>query len=212
MTRKTKNVLSASLAGAIQNQKYSLQRRDKDGAFRKVSTFDTIVTKEKVLSDFGDGYYVFRVMKPRIRTIWKGRLGEDEASKINAIERRTKILTFGLVGAVAAQAVGFGISAWQFLKLISRVKRLEVVMQAFKPNLKCNTCEKPLDHFLQPFCSQCGSAITWPEDHLPSMSTANCFRCSFPLQLHQSFCPACGQPRPIQVAYKFERGTFRQVV
>lgn len=170
-----------------------------------MATFDSNVAQETVLERYGPGYYNLKSMIPRIDLVWKGQLGPNGDAPLQALEKKTKYLTYGVVGVAATQIVGFLISAWEFLQLIARVCRLEVVMQAFKPDLNCPTCGFALDYFLQPFCSHCGSPITWPDKHLPSKSSApSCLSCSFPLQARQVFCPNCGRQLPIPVEYKFK--------
>src|SRR5438552_11293773 len=75
-----------SVATAIDypNQKFSLQRKNSDGFFVRVATFNEPVSQEFVLRNFGPGYFILKFCKPRFGTIWKALLGkqdEEEESK-----------------------------------------------------------------------------------------------------------------------------------
>jgi len=187
------------------SQKYSLQRRDEEGAFRRVDTFSQLVTPEDVLKRYGSGYYILRSTKPRLKTVWKKKVGTDEWKKVEVLEKRAKLLTYGFTGVAATEIIGFGLSAWKFLSIDERLDKIETVLQLFKPELQCLACHKPLDRYLQKYCSQCGSPINWPRKFFQTANTLPCFRCNFPLQIHQTFCTNCGQPRPIQIEYEFRR-------
>ncbi len=207
MARRKPRDISTSILNtrAVHDQKYSLQRRDAQGSFRKVSTYNHEISQEEVLKEHGDGYYVLRATKPRLRTIWKSQLGNDDTEQLKDLQNKTKHISYGLIAVGATEAVGFGLSAFGYWNLSKRVKRIEVVLRSFKPfGLSCRSCGKPIDGFLHKFCGQCGSPIKWPEDQLPIGSfTSTCVHCGFQLQEHQAFCPDCGQQRPIQVPYKF---------
>jgi hypothetical protein len=204
--RKSKNIpASLSPPRLVQNQKYSLQRKDSTGSFRRVATYNHEISQEEVLKEHGPGYFILRSTKPRLRTIWKSQLGNDDTEQLKDLQKKTERLTYGFYALGATEVVGLGLSAVGYWKLSKRVKRIEVVLRSLKPfGLSCRSCGKPIDGFLHNFCAQCGSPIKWPEDQLPIGSfTSTCVHCGFWLQEQQRFCPDCGQRRPIQVPFKF---------
>jgi hypothetical protein len=181
-------------------QKYSLQRRDAKGSFKKVVTLSQPITPEEVLEKYGSGYFVLRATKPRFKTIWKKQLGDESDRRFQSLEKRAKYLTYGLVGVAATETIGFGLSTWKFITTNERLDKIEAVLQLLKPGLTCSICSKPLDYYLQRYCSQCGALTNWPKKFFQAANTVACFHCKFPLQSHQVFCPHCGQRRPIQLA------------
>lgn len=95
----------------VSPEKYLLQRRDHEGHLIKVETFIEPVSREKVLAQFGAGYYVLKSTKPRFVTIWKQPLGEiEQAKELQGLKKRTDWLTYGVVGLGAIDVVGFGLS------------------------------------------------------------------------------------------------------
>jgi hypothetical protein len=191
-------------------QKYLLQRRNPEGFLIKVETFTQPVSPEEVLDKYGSGYYVLKSTKPRFKTIWKQQLGEiEQAREVESLKKNAKYLTYGLVGVGAVEAAGFGLTHLRFCGLEERQDKMEVVLQTFKPNMiRCGACGKPLDSFLQKFCSQCGVKLDWPRKRPLNQlnEPANqCLNCKLPLLSHQIYCPHCGQPRPTPVSYELKR-------
>jgi len=195
-------------------QKYLLQRRNGEGFLLKVETFDHQIEPEEVLRRFGPGYYILKATKPRFKTVWKKRLGDsenanDQGSDLDKIRRRTKHLTYGLVGVAVGEVVGFGLSHLRFCDIEDRVDRIEKIINIFKPEgLRCGVCGGALDFFLQKHCSQCGAELDWPgkKQHpaIPENGAVECPGCRLPLLKHQAYCPNCGRQRPIQASYSFE--------
>jgi predicted amidophosphoribosyltransferase len=114
---------------------------------------------------------------------------------------RSKLLTYGFVGVAVTEAVSFGASACKFLKIDTRIDQILAVQTLLKPELNCPNCQKPLDYYLLNNCGYCGTPTLWPRKFFRTANTTACFRCKFPLQVHQAFCSNCGQQRPIQVAF-----------
>jgi Zn finger protein HypA/HybF involved in hydrogenase expression len=186
------------------SQKYSLQRRNSQGFFEKVETFQDPISPEEVQRTFGPGYYVLRATKPRFKTVWKNRLGASEnRNEVQALKRRTTHITYAVAGVAAAEVVGFGLSHLRFSGIEERLDKVETVIHTFKPvSLRCVSCGNSLDYLLQKFCSQCGSPVNWPRKSLPISPMefeAQCFKCKLPLRKHQGYCPNCGQSRPLPV-------------
>jgi len=85
--------------GPKYSQKFFLQRRDQNGCFKKMETFDREISPEEALAKFGPGYYVLKSCLPRLKTVWKQKLGENEQSKeLGDLKKRTTHLTCGVVG------------------------------------------------------------------------------------------------------------------
>lgn len=202
--RKSKNV-ARLIPRLVYDQKYTLQRRDDEGSFRKVATYSHVISQEDVLKEHGPGNYILRATKPRFHTVWTAKLGVDDTKQLKDLEKKAKHLTYGVVAVGAVEIVGFGVSGWMLWDLRKRTARIEAVLGSFKPlGLNCTSCGKPIDRFLNKFCSQCGSALEWPENQLPIGSfTSTCVNCGLQLQAHQAFCPSCGKQRPIQVHHRF---------
>lgn len=161
-----------------------------------------------MLEKYGVGYFVFRETKPRFKTLWKQEVGHVKDDEFGALEKRTKLLTYGFVGVAATEALGFGAAAWKFHKTDERFDRIEAVLQLFKPGLNCPICNQPLDYCLQKYCSQCGNAIIWPNKFFQTATnTIVCLRCQFPMQSHQAYCPNCGGRRPIQIGNTLTKGS-----
>jgi hypothetical protein len=186
------------------SQKFSLQRRDQNGFFKKMETFDREISSEEALAKFGPGYYVLKSCLPRFRTVWKKQLGESQHSrKLEALDKRSKYLAVGVGGLAVGEVVGFGLSHLRFQKMEKRVDEIQTVLQSFKPSrLRCWNCGTNVEYFLQKNCTQCGSKLGWPRSQLPvSTSTQECLSCGFLLLSHQRCCPNCGQPSPIPILF-----------
>lgn len=190
------------------SQKYLLQRRNDEGHLIRVETFTEPVSPEKVLAQFGPGYYVLKSTKPRFATIWKQPLGETKhAKELHRLKKRTDWLTCGVVGLGAIDIVGFGLAHKRFSVLEKNMDKIKVLIQTrLKPEeLRCGNCQKPLDFLLQQFCSQCGMPIDWPSRILLTQRTglacaSECLKCGSLLLQDQIYCPDCGQQRPIFIS------------
>lgn len=181
-------------------QKYSLQRRNRKGSFEKVATHTEPISPKEVQDRYGSGYYVLKSTKPRFKTIWKSQLGPESREEIQALGKRTKVLTYGFIGVAATEALGFSAAAWKFLKTDERIDKIEAVLQLIKPALTCPICNQPIDYYLQNYCSQCGNTSNWPRKFFrTTTNTIACLRCQFSMLSHQAYCPNCGQQRPIQI-------------
>lgn len=189
-------------------QKYLLQRRNCEGFLIKVETFTEPVSPEKVLAQFGPGYYVLKSTKPRFATIWKQPLGEiEQAKELQRLRKRTNYLTYGVVGVAAIEVAGFGLTHLRFSGLEKQVDTIKTIVKTrLKPEgLQCGNCGKPLDFLLQDFCSQCGIRIDWPRNPLPTEPTelaVECLNCKSPMLKYQIYCPYCGHQRPILISSK----------
>jgi len=196
--RKKRNQDENESNDRVYSQRYSLQRRDKRGAFRKVETFNERVTPAAVLERFGPGDYILKATKPRFATIWKQRLGTDTDENFIVLEHKAKFLGYGLVGVTATEIIGFGVSAWRFLRTDERLDKIETVLQQFKPDLLCANCNRPLDYFLQNHCGHCGVSIIWPRRMAQDLGMSTCLRCGFPFRNFGGFCTNCGKERSVQ--------------
>ncbi len=193
-------------------QKYSLQRRNERGNFHKVATLSETITPEAVQKQYGNGFYILRATKPRFRTIWKQQLGLNDKERFQALEKRTKYLTYSVAGVGVVEAIGFGATIWKFLTIDERLDLIEATLGLLKPTLNCVACNKPLDFFLQKHCSQCGAKIGWPRKFFLNPKGAPCLRCGFAMSNHQVFCPNCGRQRLIQIGGPMgSQGSWRPV-
>src|SRR5437773_7042915 len=93
----------------VYKQRYVLQKRNSQGYFVQVATFDRPISQQEVESEFGPGYYVLRSTKPRFQTTWKAQLGKADDSEslvnnhqlvIQKLQRNEKILGAGIATAV----------------------------------------------------------------------------------------------------------------
>jgi len=194
----------------IPTQKYLLQHRNHEGFLIKVETFTQPISPEEVFGKYGPGYYILKATKPRFKTIWKHKLGEvDQSEELQNLKKKTKHLTYGLVGIAATEITGFTLSHLRFRSAEERLDKVETILQTFKPEgFSCTICGKQLDHLLQKFCSQCSAPVDWPRRNFPIQSielTAECPSCRLPLMKHQAYCPNCGRPRPILITYVRKR-------
>jgi hypothetical protein len=198
-------------------QKYSLQRRNGQGFFEKVETFQGQISPEEVQRTFGPGYYVLRATKPRFKTIWKQQLGiSEERTELQVLKKKTTHITYAVAGVATTEIVGFGLTHLRFSGIEERLDRVETVIHTFKQeSLQCFHCGSTLDYLLQKFCSQCGSRVDWPRKHLrmrPMEFEPQCFNCKFPLGKNQRYCSNCGQLSPISIyAFKQEMPDVKEM-
>jgi Zn finger protein HypA/HybF involved in hydrogenase expression len=202
MIRSGKNTKPDSPDHVV-DQRYLLQRRNGAGHLMSIETYSKQISPEEVMAAFGPGYYILKSVKPRFKTVWKQKVGEiDQGTEIQNLKRRTKHLAYGLVGLGAIEVVGFILTHLGFSHLKEDLEKIKAIFQTLhKPEgLQCENCQKPLDSFLQNFCSQCGAQIDWPRKPLPmnpNELAGECFSCKSPLLKHQIYCPNCGAQRPV---------------
>ena len=207
-------LLLAVLPPKVFQQKYVLQKRNSQGYFVQVATFDKPVSSEDVWKEFGDGYFILRSCKPRFATTWKGWLGEpdpgnkqqrrssSESDALLRLQRKTKFLTYGLAATAAGEIIGFPLIHFRFNKLENQIAQLVAVSQTLPAQgLHCPNCQSTLDNMLQNFCTSCGVPLAWPKypPTIPPDLIGQCWSCKRPLRAHHKFCPTCGQPKPTQV-------------
>lgn len=183
-------------------QKYSLQRRDPKGSFRKIATFTEPITCEQVQRDYGPGSYILRRTKPKFATEWKAELGQ-QTNMTTHVEKRTKLLTAGFAVVAIGEVLGFGLTHLRFNNLEEKVDQLTAAFQnAIKPTgLSCALCSASINVLLQKRCTNCGATIGWPRSYSPNQSSIDrCTNTSCKLQVSPawSYCMNCGQRLPIQ--------------
>ncbi len=189
-------------------QKYLLHRRNSEGHLIKVETFDKPLTPEEVLEKFGPGYYILKATKPRFSTVWKELLGDgNHSEELRRVKKDTRNLMYGFAILGVGEVAGFGLTHLRFSGLEKQVDTIKTIVKTRlkAEGLQCGNCGKPLDFFLQDFCSQCGIQIDWPRKLLPTEPTGlqvECLNCKSPLLKHQIYCPHCGHERPILVSSK----------
>jgi hypothetical protein len=193
-------------------QKWTLQRKNDHGYFVRVGTFNDPVSQEDVRKEFGDGYYVLRSTKPRFSTTWKSWLGEPDskdekqkpssnekdAAAIQHLQRKTRLLTYGLVATAASEIIALPLIHSRFNRIEAALSQVRAVSQILPAQgLQCPRCESQLEYMLQHACQSCGYALTWPKSHLlpPPNPDGQCLGCNGYLQAHEKFCPSCGRPR-----------------
>jgi predicted RNA-binding Zn-ribbon protein involved in translation (DUF1610 family) len=194
-------------ARIFHSQKYSLQKKNSSGFFVRVATFEEPVSQDSVLGEFGVGYYILRSTKPRFSTVWKGWVGTRPEEvliqsktvqlSIQKLERKTDNLAVGVVGLGVGTAVGWGLTAWNFVGHGERLNRLESAAEAQIRNnssllFQCGTCGQSIDDVFVNFCGRCGGKVVWPDQRMRAQpSEQQCVNCQSPIRPGQFFCTNC---------------------
>ena len=172
------SLLYTVIVGAIvltdyPNQKYSLQRKNSNGFFVRIATFNEAASQDSVLKEYGPGYYILKACKPRFATIWKSLLGKHDQegesknpdknhSQIQGLKRKTDVLALGVAATGIGELIGFPLVHLRFAKIEARVAQLLAAIQTIPVRgLVCSNCQTPLQYLLQPECSFCHVPMTW---------------------------------------------------
>jgi len=155
-------------------QKWTLQRRNSQGLFVQVATFDRPISPQEVESEFGPGYYVLRSTKPRFQTTWKAQLGKADHSEslvnnhqlaIQKLQRNEKILGLGIGVTGAVEAISLPLIHFRFVKLEGQIAEVKAALGTLSAaHLQCPNCGSRLVFLLQPNCRICKAPLIWPKE------------------------------------------------
>src|SRR5437773_4986588 len=134
----------------VYKQRYVLQKRNSQGYFVQVATFDRPISQQDVQGEFGPGYYVLRSTKPRFQTAWKAQLGkaDDVDSHVNnhqlaiqKLQRNEKILAVGIAGTAVVEAISLPLIHYRFVKLEDQIAQVRAALGTISAaHLQCPNC------------------------------------------------------------------------